>query len=238
LIHQPLSGGKEMDKMFLDKLMKSQEKEEIQVRNQVGIFYEDGYLAEITTSSGKDPFTTIFSSLRKDTTRQTFTESQIREKCLQIRENVKLGKSDSIELNFIQMIQRFKGNNFDLGNTVIKVTAMDADMPVYLHLRKGDVLSSLVFIGGNDAQAFLLAEDADGKNSAIRLSEFHLLSISENSSPEKEIGLMTSYAWIGAKVYSDVIIGTSLNPVKNLLLSEALKDINTKNQTSEETTDA
>lgn len=188
-----------MDKNFLDKLMKSQEKEEIQVRKQVGMFYEDGERAEITTSSEQDPFIAIFSRLRKDITPQAFTEEQMLEKCLQIRDNVKQSKPDNIELNFIQMVQRFKGNNFDLCNTVIKVVAMDADMPVYLHVRKGDILSSLVFIGGDDAQAFLVTKDADGKNSVIRLSEFHLLSISENSSPEKEIGLMTSYSWIGAK---------------------------------------
>lgn len=230
--------GKTNEKKFLDRLIKKADEEMREVENQVSMFYEDGERAEITTSSGKDPFTTIFSSLRKDTIRKTFTENQIREKCLQIRENVKLGKSDNMELNFIQMVQRFKGNNFDLGSTVIKVTAMDGNVPVYLHFKKGDILSSLVFIGGDDAQAFLLTKDADDKNSAIRLSEFHLLSISENSSPEKEIGLMTSYSWIGAKVYSNVILGMSLNPVKNLFLSEAVNSINVKNQTSEETTNA
>lgn len=223
-----------MSKKFIDKLMKRQENEEIELKNQVGLFYEDGERMEITASFDKDPFTTIFSELRKDTTPQTFTEEQMLEKCIQIRDNVKQSKPDNIELNFIQMVQRFNGNNFDLSNAVIKVFATDADRPVYLHIRKGDILSSLVFIGGDDAQAFLVTKDDGGKNSVIRLSEFHLLAISENSSPEKEIGMMISYSWIGAKVHANVIIGMSLNPIKNLLLSEGLRNINNETQKTNE----
>ena len=87
-----------MDKNFLDKLMKNQEKEEIQVRQQLGMFYEDDERAELTTSSKQDPFIAIFSRLRKDITPQAFTEEQMLEKCLQIRDNVKQSKPDNIEL--------------------------------------------------------------------------------------------------------------------------------------------
>lgn len=207
-----------------------------EVENQVSIFYEDGERAEITSTPDIDPFITIFSGLRKDTTPQTFTEDQMREKCFQIRENVKLGKPDNIEINFTKMLQRSNGSDHDLHNTVIKALAMDADTPVYLHLIKGDILTSLIFIGGDDAQAFLVTQGEDNRDTIVRLSEFHLLSISENSTPEKEIGLLTSYSWMGAQVHTSVVIGMSLNPIKNLLLSEGLRTGSSEKQKPEDIT--
>lgn len=223
-----------MDKKFLDKLMKIQEKEEIEVKKQVGLFYEDGERMEITTSSDKDPFTTIFSGLRKDTTPQTFTENQMLEKCSQIREYVKRGKPDNIEINFTKMLQRSNGSDHDLHNTLIKALAMDADTPVYLHIIKGDILTSLIFIGGDDAQAFLVTKDEDNRDTIVRLSEFSLLSISENSTPEREVGMMTSYSWMGAKVHTSIIMGMNLDPIKTLLVSEGLRNINTGTQKTNE----
>lgn len=219
---------------FLDRLIKKADEEMREVENQVSMFYEDGERAEITSTPDKDPFAGILLAMRKNPVQQPLTNNEMLEKCFEIRTNVKQCKPDNLELNFIEGVQRFKGNSHELGNTVIKVIAKDADTPAYLHIQKGDMLSSLVFIGGDDALAFLVTRDADGKDFAIRLAEFHLLSISEKSKPEEEIGLLTSYSWMGAQVHTSVVIGMSLNPIKNLLLSEGLRNINTGTQRTNE----
>lgn len=53
--------------------------------------------------------------------------------------------------------------------------------------------------------------------------EFHLLSLRENPDPRKEIGLMASYLSLTAKVFTSIIFASSLDPIKNLLLSEWLQ---------------
>ncbi len=215
---------------FIDRLMKKYDQEGKDIKYQVSEFYEAGEHAEITSTPDKDPFAGILLTIRKTPVPQLLTEIEMREKCLKIRENVKQCKPDNIELNFIQGVQKFKGNNHKLDNTVIKAIAKDADTPVYLHIRKSDVLNSLVFIGGDDALAFLVTKGLNGEDCVVSLSEFHLLSISENSTPEKEIGLMTSYSWMGAKVHSSVIMGMNLEPIKNLLLSEGLRTMSNEGQ--------
>lgn len=217
--------GKNSDNEIIDRFTKSLDKQANEVKNGLSNFYEDGVLVGLSSSPDKDPFVQIFSTLRKNSIPQPLKEEEMLEKCTQIRNNVKQGKPDSIEINFSHMVHRFFGNIHELNSTVIKAIAMDAAAPIYLYIKKGDSLNSLVFLGGDEALGFLVTKDDDGADRIIRLSEFHLLSISENSTPEKEIGLMTSYSWITAKVHSSIIIGMNLDPIKNLLLSEGLRTI-------------
>lgn len=223
------------ERKFIDRLIKADDNELKDVKNQVSMFYEAVERAEISAKSDKDPFAGILLTIRKNPVPQLLTENEMLEKCFKIRENVKQCKPDNVELNFIQGIQRFSGNKHELDNTVIKIIAKDANTPVYIHIKKGDELNSLVFIGGDDALAFLVTKGLDGEDCVVRLSEFHLLSISKNSTPEKEIGLMTSYEWMGAKVHSSVIIGMNLDPIKNLLLSEGLRTMTSEEKNPVET---
>ena len=223
------------ERKFIDRLIKADYKEQEDVKNQVSMFYEAVERAEISTKLAKDPFAGILLTIRKKPLPQPLTKQQMLEKCSHIRDNVKQGKPDNIELNFIQGIQKFRSNKHELDNTVIKAIAKDANTPVYLHIKKGDSLNSLVFIGGDDALAFLVTKGLDGEDCVVRLSEFHLLSISKNSTSEKEIGLMTSYSWMGAKVHSSVIIGMNLDPIKNLLLSEGLRTMTSEEKNPAET---
>lgn len=221
---------KKAEEKFLNKVMKALEKEELAVIEQVTTFYENGERVEMISPSIKDPFAAIFDALRKDTPPHDFTEEQMKKKCFQIRDYVKQGKPDNIEINLMKMIQRSNGSNHNLHNTLIKVLAKDATTPIYIHLTKDDVLTSLLFIGGDDSQAFLVTENENNKETVVMLSEFNLLSISENSTPEREVGLMTSYSWLGTKVHSSIIVGMNLNPVKNLLGLEGLRSINKSTQ--------
>lgn len=220
---------------FIDRLMKKYDQEGKDIKYQVSEFYEASAHAEITSTPDKDPFAGILLTIRKTPVPQLLTENEMLEKCFKIRENVKQCKSDNIELNFIQGFQKFSGNNHKLDNTVIKAIARDGDTPVYLHIKKGDALNSLVFIGGDDALAFLVTKGLDGEDRVVRLSEFHLLSISKNSTSEKEIGLMTSYSWMGGKVNSSIIMGMNLDPIKNLLLSEGLRNMTSEEENPTET---
>lgn len=219
-------GKKKEKKSYALKMFEEQERI---VKTEVSEFYPDGIRADIASSSDEDPFTQILSTGKKEQSAQAFTEEEMQEKCFQIRNNVKDCKPDNIEINFIEGVLRFKGNKYELGSTVVKAVAMDASKPVYLHIKKEDAVSSLVFIGGNDAQAFLVTKD-DNKTLFTRLTEFHLLSISENSTPEREIGLMVSYSWIPTQVYFSIIMGYSLDPIKNLLLSDNFVSESTENQ--------
>lgn len=213
------------------KVSKMIDKEERMVKKEVSEFYTDDIRADMKLASDEDPFAGILSSVKKEQSTQGFTEEEMQEKCFQIRNNVKDCKPDNIEINFVEGVLRFKGNKYELGSTVVKAVAMEDSKTVYLHIKKGDAVSSLVFLGGDDAQAFLVTKD-DNKTLFTRLTEFHLLSISESSTPEREIGLMVSYSWITAKVYSGIIMGNSLDPIKNLLLSESFISEGTEDQKS------
>jgi len=68
----------------------------------------------------------------------------------------------------------------------------------------------------------MLIRDENGDDYFLRLSEFHMLSLRTDPDPHKEVGLMTSFVWLSAKVYTSVVVAPSLDPIKNLLLSEAL----------------
>lgn len=212
-------------------VVKALKKEQEMVNQVTSKFYPDGIRADIKSVSDEEPFAQFFSTVEKEQSTQVFTEEQMQEKCFQIRNNVKDCKPDNIEINFVEGVLRVRGNKYELGSTVVKAVTMDDSKTVYLHIKKGDAVSSLVFIGGDEAQAFLVTKD-DNKTLFTRLEEFHLLSISGSSTPEREIGLMVSYLWLTAKVYSGIIMGDSLNPIKNLLLSESFISEDDENQKS------
>lgn len=212
-------------------VLKLMEKEGRMVKKEVSEFYPDGVRADMDHPSDQDPFSQIIPTVEKREDQQTltFTEEEMQEKCFQIRNNVKDCMSNNIEINFVEGVLRVEGKKYELGSTVVKATAQDASKAVYLHLKKEDAVSSLVFIGGDNGQAFLVTKD-DNKTVFIKLKEFHLLSISENSTPEKEIGLMVSYVWLKAKVYFSIIMGYTLDPIKNLLLAEEFVSQSDENQ--------
>ena len=203
-----------------EKILEEQERD---AKSALSIIYEDGFIADFTTADNQNPFASFVSAAApKELPNQPITDEQRKEKCLQIRENVKQCKPNNIEVNFVKGIHRFEGKNHELDNTVVKAVAWDVSTPVYLYLKKGDVLNSYVFIG-DDARAFLVIIDEKGNENFIKLLEFHLFTICEGSSPGKEVGLLTSFVYLTGKIYSSYIIGMSLDPIKSLLLSEEFR---------------
>lgn len=220
--------GKKAKKSAMLRLM---EKEERMVKSEVSEFYPDGVRADMDHPSDQDPFSQIISTVekREDQPTPVLTEEQMQENCFQIRNNVKNCKANNMEINFVEGTLRYEGNKYEFGSTVVKAVAQGAAKAVYLHLKKGDAVNSLVFIGGDNRQAFLVTKN-DNKTEFIKLEEFHLLSISENSTPEREIGLIVSYLWLTKEDYFSIIMGYNLYPIKNLLLVDELRRENDKDQ--------
>lgn len=197
--------------------------EERAVRGGLSKMYEDYGTAEIKSVDDTAPPFNV-TELRKNTDIQSADNETMLKECSDIRKNVEKGKTNNIVIDFIHGNQDFEGKEYELDDTIIKVEVMGSKEPIYYHINKGDVLQSMIFIGGNDANAFLVKKDEDGVFSVLRLSEIHMFSLSEDLSPKKETALMTSYSWMEAKVHSSIIIGPNLNPIRTLLLSDWIKN--------------
>lgn len=221
----------EYKQKIIDKVMKIQEEEAGTVKKEVEEFC-DNNMCEIVEATS-DVFLNKIGEITKGNSYDPiFNQEQLEAKCKQIRTEVKQGKESSVEVNFVNGYQNFKGCKYELSDTVIKVFVMNEKAPIYLHLHKSDSVNCLVFLGGEEGQGILAIKRDDEKVTFVRVSEFHMLSISENSEPNREIGLMTSYLWITAKVSSSVVMGENLIPIKNLLCVDGLKNIqyDTKNR--------
>ena len=225
-----------MSKMFKEDkftklFMKKAEDERRLVASQLGKFYPDGTLADFTqTASDDNPFKAIFSTLRNDSQLQSMTEKQMLESCYVIRERVKEKQPGHTEINFRKRVQKVNGNEYPLGSTVIRIRAMSGDTPVFIYLEGKDSLNSIVFIGGDSAEAFIVTQDEDENDCVVRLEEFCSLSISENSKPGDEIAIMTNFYWTFAQVNVEIIAGNSLDPIKSLLLAVVFKNKDAERQ--------
>lgn len=206
----------------IDHVMKMLEQEEKMVKSEVEKFYPDDILAHFSFSSEKAPLAPLLTKAKEPPAPQTPTQAKMKEICLQIRDNVKQGKQGNVEIQLNKGRQLSDKQAFPLGNTVIKVLPLDADKPEYLFIKSGYTLDATIFLGYDSVQGIMVIQDENGDDNFLRLSEFHLLSLRDDPNPHKEIGLMTSYVWLTAKVFTSILFASSLDPVKSLLLSEWL----------------
>lgn len=212
--------GKNLEKVILQTM----EQEESTIKAIVGDFYKDGSITNFSLSSEKAPLAPLLALADQVSDEQVWTQERLRECCLEIRSNVKQGKQDNIEVQLHKGRQLANGQIFPLGHTVVKLLPMDAEMPVYLFVREGDTLDATVLLGSDTGAGILVIKREGDDDFFLRLAEFHLLSLRNDPDPHKEVGLLTSYVWLCAKVYSCVLLASSLNPVKALLLSDWLQD--------------
>lgn len=206
-----------------DRVLKFADQENEDAKAAASTFYPDGIIANFTPSSTKYPLAALLTQAKQPSTPQSPTQEQLLDACLQIRENVRQGKPDNMEVQFKKGRQLSGKQAFLLGNTVVKILLMGFNQPIYLFIKGGDTLNASVFLGGDKAYGILVMKNESDKDYFLRLSEFHLLSLRQDPDPRKEIGLMTSYLWLTAKVYSSIIFAASLDPIKNLLLSDWLQ---------------
>ena len=172
--------------------------EENKVNEESREFYIDGTIATFIPSSSQAPLASLLTQTKQSSAPQAPTQEQLSEKCQQIRDNVSQGKTGNIEIQF------YKGRQLS-------------------GIKAGDKLDASVFLGGDNAFGIMVIKDESGDEYFLRISEFHLLSLRENPDPNKEVGLMTSFLWLTAKVYTSIVFASNLFPVKNLLLSEWLQ---------------
>lgn len=215
--------NKKSEKKMVNRLLKMQEREEIEINKCVCKFYENGEIVHINSTLDKDPFLSILPALRKDT-RQTFTQDQMIEKCSQIREHLKNRKALNTEIDFRKMLQRFDGFDHDLHSTLIRIFAMNGSTPFYLHIFQNNKSESTILIGGDDAQAFLQTKDEDGKDFFLQLEEIDMLSYTENSILEKEKGLITEYSWLKAKISYSILLGLNVKAIETIMKSEMMRE--------------
>ena len=220
---------------LIERLLTRGEAERSLINKQLSEFYPNGTLTDFAgAEAGDNPFKQIFSTLRLGSAPQPLTDDAMFEACLQIRRHVKEKQAGHTEINFRHGVQRINGRSYPLASTLIKARAMLGDSPVFLYVGKENSLNSIIFIGGDSADAFLVTRDDDGKDCVVRLEEFHALSISEHSVPGDEVGLMTSFHWKSAQVSTGIVTGNNLDPIKSLLLSEAFRKIEATQQESAE----
>lgn len=207
---------------FITKILKADEKEKQAVEKEVNLFTEIR-AGEKESNLISGTIDDILQFIKVEPESQIFDQEQCESICLEIRERVKHEESDSIEVNLDKKNQRYKGMKYELGDVLIKVLVMDIDTPYYLYLTEKDSIEAIVFLGGEEGQAFMAAKKEEGEVVYIRLAEFHLLSVNSNLKLEGEVGLMTSYSWLIGKVHSSVVYCDNLNPIKALFLSEGIR---------------
>lgn len=198
--------------------------DEYERQSVIKSFYNDAGIVNFSYSSEKEPLAPLLEIAKAEPAPNTFTQEQLGDICQQIRDNIKQGKPNNVEIQFHKGRQVSDRQISPLGTTVVKLTPMDDCRPKYFFISKDDILNASVFLGGENASGIMAMPDKNGNNHFLRLSEFHMLSLWTEPDSHKEIGLMTSYIWMIAKVYSSTIHSYNLNPVKNLLLAGWLQE--------------
>ena len=150
---------------------------------------------------------------------KALTDSTQTEKCVAIRKSVLQGIAGNVEINFSKKTQKFEGQSYPLSDTLLKVRGGKSDNPVRFFVGSQDKLDAIVFAGedGESAQAFVATKGENGDN-VSEIEEFYALSMSEKSSSDSEVGLLTSFNKSRGKVYSCFIEGApTLDAVKSLI---------------------
>lgn len=185
------------------------------------IFYPDGIIAPFLIASKQNPFASLLTQAKALPASLSPTQEQQTEFCKLIRANVKQGKPENIEVQLNKGRQMFDGKLFPLGNTVVKLR-IGLNDPNYFFIKAGDTLNASVFLSTDARVAIMLLEDENGDDYFLPLSEFQLLSLQEDPDPRKEVGLITSFVCLTSQVFTSILLAPSLDPIKNLLLSELL----------------
>lgn len=214
-----------LDKQFI-KMLEQEESERIAATKN--FCDANGTWVDFTYSSGQDPLAPFRALAKVSPAPQALTQDQLRERCKQIRDNIKLGVPGNIEVQLNkgrQMYgQAYGQTSFLLGNMVVKILPMDVGKPEYLFIKDGDTLDTSIFLGGEYGSGIMLITDERGDDYFLRLSEFHLISIeAESNSPEK-VALMTSFIRFTAKVYTSVFRAADFYPIISLLLSDWIQE--------------
>lgn len=223
-----------MSKKLKNNFWKEQEREYEAVKSKVSEFYDAYDVGELTFSSSASSFADLLKLEESDPNQKFITKEEIEEReeqslqmedaCLEILNNVKLAKPENLIILLDKRLQVPHNPPLDLGDVVLKVVPFSTHKPVYIYSPAEDRMFARIYIGGKDVSAFFIVRDLHGEDHIIPLSEFHMLSLQKNPQGKTEAALMTSFLWISAKVYTSPILSYNLDPVKNLLMADFLRE--------------
>ena len=211
-------------------LSKLNEQRSYEIKDATEKFYDSNYgLVDFSFSSEQEPLADLCTLAKAPSAPHTLTQDQLRERCEQIRSNIKLGISDNIEVQLNKGRQMSgllygKPSSLLLGNIVVKIVPMDVGKSKHLFIKDGDTLDAAIFLGGEYGSGIMLITDEYGDDYFLRLDEFYLFSIDPKSNPEKQVAILTSYNWLTKKVYTTVFCAVSCYPIVSLLLSDWIKE--------------
>ena len=150
------------------------------------------------------------------------SEEELREKCAEIKENVKYGIPKYTWVRFDTKVQYFEKQKKFLGDVLVKLCLFDEEETRYLVVRNESRMNVQFFIDGVTSEAFLLFLDDKNNTRFIRIKEFYLISVVKEEM--KHVGFMTSFSWFLGKMTYSNIQAISMVPIINLLLSDWYKE--------------
>ena len=223
--------GKKFKNSLLEKTWQLFEKEQKEVEYALMEAREAAFKEEIIIST--QPFAELMSMNKCMEKKQYLSEEEMLKKCWKIRDFVNKKKPDNIEIRFNQMCQVYLNMKKQLNDTFVKLWVMEEEEPIYLFLKAEGQHNVMIFLGGDERQAFLVFMDDEGVTRCMQLKEFYLLSVIDDVESSKSWGILTSYSWFSAKIYTSIIQGYNLKPVVALFLSDWFRTLVEKNDKSE-----
>ena len=148
---------------------------------------------------------------------------EVSKNCSEIITNVFRNEENNLEINLMMKNHMIAGKEQELGATIIKVVEAKDNTAAYIYCDVDTKKDILLFASGEKRIAYLAVRKKEDIMDIVELSEIYLLSLSSSSKPGKEIGLVSTFTKMNGRVFSSVIIGENLLPIKNLILVDAIR---------------
>lgn len=208
-----------------EKFLRSMEENERKLNDSAQVIIDSKMAAHIICSSkegSSDQLVTYVKS--KAALLDEDYQRDIVDECKQIHSNTRVGDVGSVEVHLDSLTHHYGGAHLPLGKTCIRLCVAEEEAePIFIFLLEEKPLPVRIFLGGKNSCAFLAISDEDSAEYVVPLVQFHMLSVSENSQPGREVGLITSFIK-GAPdgVYSTPILANDLTAIKSIILADLL----------------
>ena len=220
---------------LVSKVAQAEENKDLLIKKELGCFYES-IEPELMAGYERIEVNEKFIRLMANKQEEESASDSAYQHCLEIHQSTLAKNPGALEILLHSGLQLCTGTKYRLSNCILHVTLLDDMESIWLFLRSGETVDAAIFAGGNPCNAFLLLKQEGLDDKILQLSEFCLLSLAGTDKWDGEFGLLTTYSYLTGKVYSSTIGGTSLDPLKNLLLADWLVSLRNQNQTVKENT--
>lgn len=149
-------------------------------------------------------------------------QKELKNQCQVIQDEIQGGDSGQSLVALDRGRLLINNKSYELGNVLLKVITLDfTQPPVYILVRKGDLLKIRVYLSYKHPCGVLVLADSENREIFIRLADCVLLSFNK-SNLQEEVGLMLSFVLPDQQVHFSVIKGWSLDPIRHLMMEELL----------------